>query len=103
MKELMNALQSLRQVSNRQRGFGPSKLSAHQVSYLAALGGNSKGVHQVSRSAWRRLSASMDWGSAGCVAPKDIAKSVAVVEIDASRQGQTHHTADGGVIKNERP
>ena len=88
-------------VSSRQRGFGPSKLSAHQVSYLAALGGDSKGVNHVSGSGSRRLSAIMDPGSAGCVAPEHIAKSIPVVETEASRQGQTHHTADGGVIKNK--
>ena len=32
--------------------------------------------------------------------PEDIAKSIPVVDTEASRQGQTFHTADGGVIKN---
>ena len=85
-------------VSSHQRGSGPSKLSAHQVSYLAASGGDSKGVHHVSGSGWWRLSAFADSGSAECVAPEDIAKSIPVVETEASRQGQTYHTADGGVI-----
>ena len=43
----------------------------------------------------------MDSGSAECVAPEDIAKSILLVETEESRQGQTYHTADGGVIKNK--
>ena len=43
----------------------------------------------------------MDSGSAECVALEDIAKSIPVVETEASRQGQIYHTADGGVIKNK--
>ena len=43
----------------------------------------------------------MDSGSAECVAPESIAKSVPLMETEASRQGQTYHTADGGVIKNK--
>ena len=43
----------------------------------------------------------MDSGSAASVAPEDIAKSIPVVETEASRQGQTYQTADGGVIKNK--
>ena len=43
----------------------------------------------------------MDSGCAECVAPESIAKSVPLMEPEASRQGQTHHTADGGVIKNK--
>ena len=43
----------------------------------------------------------MDSGSAECLAPEDIAKSIPLVETEASRQGQTYHTADGGVIKNK--
>ena len=44
----------------------------------------------------------MDSGSAECVcvAPEDIAKSISSVETEASRQGQTYHTSDAGVIKN---
>ena len=72
------------QVSSHQRGSGPSKLSAHQVSYLAASGGDSKGGHHVSGSGWRRLSAIMDSGSAECVAPEDIAKSIPLTEPQAS-------------------
>ena len=68
---------ALRQVSTR--GSGPSKMSAHQVSYLAAPGGDSKGVHHVSGSGWMRLSAIMDSGSAECVVLEDIAKSIPVV------------------------
>ena len=43
----------------------------------------------------------MESGSVECVALGDIAKSVPLMETEASRQGQTYHTADGGVIKNE--
>ena len=43
----------------------------------------------------------MNSGSAECVAPESVAKSVALMETEASRQGQTYHTADGGVIKNK--
>ena len=49
------------------QGFGTSKLNVYQVPYLAASGGDSKGVHHVSGFGWRRLSAIMDWGSAECV------------------------------------
>ena len=88
----MNALQLLRQkVSSHQRGSSPSKLSAHQVSYLATSGGDSKRGQHVSGSGWRRLSSIMDSGSAASVAPEDIAKSIPVVETEASRQGQCHH------------
>ena len=83
-------------VSRHQRGSGPSKLNAHHVSYLAASGGDSKGVHHVSGSGWRRLSVVMDSGSAECVP-----KSIPVVETEASRQGQTYLAADVGVIKNK--
>ena len=58
------------------RRSGTSKLNAHQVSYLSASGGDSKGVHHVSGSGWRRLSAIMDSGSAECVAPESIAKNI---------------------------
>ena len=71
------------------------------MSYLAASGGDSKGVHHVSGSGWRRLSGIMDSGSAECVAREDIAKSIPLMETEASRQGQTYHTANGGVIKNK--
>ena len=36
-----------------------------------------------------------------CVTQESIAKSIPLVETEASRQGQTYHTADGGVIKNK--
>ena len=101
MNELMNVTVSETEVSNH-RGSGTSKLNAHQVSYLAALGGDSRGVHRVSGYGWRRLSAIMDSGSAECLAPEGIAKSVPLMETEASRQGQTYHTPDGGVIKNKR-
>ena len=93
MNELMSALQPLRQ-SN-------PKLNAHQVSYIAASGGDSKGVHHVSASGWRRLNAIMDSGSADCMAQESVAKNIPLGETEASRQGQTYHTADGGVIKNK--
>ena len=43
----------------------------------------------------------MDSGSAECVVPEDVAKSIPVVETEASHQGQTYQTADGGVVKNK--
>ena len=43
----------------------------------------------------------MDSGSADYVAPESIANNILLCETEASRQGQTYHTADGGVIKNE--
>ena len=97
MHELMIALQRLRQ------NIPVTKDSAHrhQVSYLAASGGDSKGVHHVSGSDWRRLSAIMDSGSVEHVDPESLAKSVPLMETEASRQGQTCHTADGGVTKNK--
>ena len=55
----------------------------------------------MSGSGWKRLSAIIDSGSVECVGPEDIAMSIPLVETEASRQGQTYHTADGGVIKNE--
>ena len=100
MNELIYALQLLRQQNSSHRGSGTSKLNARQVPYLAASGGDSKGVHHVSGSGWRRLSAIMDSGSAECVALECIAKSIPLVETEASRQGQKYHTTDGGVIKN---
>ena len=60
------------------------------MSYLAASGGDSKGVHHVSGSGWRRWSGIMDSGSAECVAPEKIAKSIPLMETEASRQGQTY-------------
>ena len=50
---------------------------------------------------WRRVSAIMDSGSAECVAQESIAKSIPLVETEASRQGQTYHAANRGVIKNK--
>ena len=55
----------------------------------------------MSGSGWRRLSAIMDSGSAECVAPESLAKSVPLMETGASRQGQTYHTTDGGVVKKK--
>ena len=81
--------------SRNQRGSSPWKQSAHQVSYLAVSGGDSKGVHHVGSSGWRRASAIMDSGSAECVALEDIVRNTPLMETQASRQGQTYHTADG--------
>ena len=61
---------------------------------------DSKGVHHVGGSGWRRVSAIMESGSAVCVAPQNIARNTPLMETESSRQGQTYHTADGGVIKN---
>ena len=83
------------------RGSCTSKLRAHQVSYFAASGGDSKGVHRVSGSGWRRLSAIMDSGSADCVARESFGNDVPLLETEALRKEQTYHTADGGVIKNK--
>ena len=76
------------------RGFGTSKPNANQVSYLAASSGDSG-------SGWRRSNATMDSGSAECVALESLAKNVPLMETEASRQGHTYHTPDGGVIKNK--
>ena len=70
------------------------------MSYLVASGGDTKRIHHVSGSGWRRLSAIMHLGSAECVAPEDIAKSTPAVETDSTRQGQTS-TQRMGVIKNQ--
>ena len=48
-----------------------------------------------------KVSAIMDSGSAECVALETIERNVPVMETEASRQGQTCHTAYGGVIKNK--
>ena len=98
MNEVMDFLQNR---SQKVPGTSPWKQSAHQVSYLAVSGGDSKGVHDVGSSGWRRASAIMDSGSAECVAPEDIARNTPLMETEASSQGQTYHTADGGVIKNK--
>ena len=47
------------------------------------------------------MSSIMDSGSAASVAPEDIVNSIPVVETEKSRQGQTYHNTDGGVIKNK--
>ena len=53
------------------------------------------------QSGWKGVSAIMDSRSAECVAPETIARNISLMETAASRQGQTYHTADGGVIKNK--
>ena len=50
---------------------------------------------------WNRVSAIMDSGSAECVAPETSARNIPLMETEASRQGQTYHTADGGGINNK--
>ena len=52
-------------------------------------------------SGWKRVSAIMDSGSAECVVPETVARNIPLMETEASLQGQTYHTADGGVIKNK--
>ena len=74
-------------VSSHQRGSGPSKLSAHRVSYLAASGGNSQGFHHASGSGWRRLSAIMDSGSAECVASESTVEPAAPTPMQSSSEG----------------
>ena len=81
--------------------FNASQSNAHHVSYLAKSEVDGKGVHHVGDSGWRRVSAIMDSGSAECAAPETIARNIPLMETEASRQGQTYHTADGGVIKNK--
>ena len=82
MKELMNASQLLRQ------------------HFPVTEDPAGREAHHLSGSGWRRLSAIMDSGSAECVVPDSIAKSIPLDEPEASRQGQTYRTADGRVIKN---
>ena len=54
-----------------------------------------------SRHQTKKKSPIMDSGSAECVASESIAKGVPLMETEASRQGQTYHTEDEGVIKNK--
>ena len=84
-----------------QRKVNAFQSNAHHVSYFAKSEVDSKGVHHVAGSGWRRVSAIMDSGSAECVAPENTARNIPLMETEASRQGQTCHTADGGVIKNK--
>ena len=72
-----------------------------QFRTLAKSEVDSKGVHHVGDSGWKRVCAIMDSGSAECVAPETIASDIPVMETEASRQEQTYHTAGGGVIKNK--
>ena len=83
------------------RGFNAFQSNAHHVSYLAKSEVDSKGVHHVSDTGWKRVSAIMDCGSAECVVPETIARNIPLMETEASRSRQTYHTADGGVIKNK--
>ena len=83
------------------RTFNASQSNAHHVSFLAKSEVDSKGVLHVGDSGWKKVSAIMDSGSAECVAPETIARNVPLMETEASNQGQTYHTADGGVIKNK--
>ena len=83
------------------RPFNKSHSNAHHVSYLAKSEVDSKGVNHVTDSGWKRVSAIMDTGSTECVALETIARNIPLVETFASRQGQTYHSADGGVVKNK--
>ena len=83
------------------RNLNAFQLNAHHVSYLAKSEVDSTGVHHVGDSGWKSVSAIMDSGSAECGAPEGIAKNIPLMETEASWQGQTYHTADGGVIKNK--
>ena len=83
------------------RPFNKSHSNAHHVSYLAKSEVDSKGVHHVTDSGWKRVSAIMDTGSAECVALETIARNIPLMETDGSRQGQTYHSADGGVVKDK--
>ena len=112
MNEVMNADVVMKRVdecttapetqhSSHQRRSG--HIEAERSSSVVPCGvrwRQSKVVHHVSGDGWRRVRAIVDSGSAECVAPESIAKNIPLVEIEASRQGQTYHTADGGVIKN---
>ena len=49
----------------------------------------------------KRVTAIVDCRSVECVAPETIARNIPLMECEASRQGQTYHTADGGVSKNK--
>ena len=57
--------------------------NAHQVSYLAKSEVDSKGVHHVGDSGWRRVSAVVDSGSAECVAPETSARTIPLMETEA--------------------
>ena len=96
---MMDALRQRPPVTNED--LVPQSSAQVQVSYLAVSAGDSKKVHHVSGAGWKRVSAIMDSGSAESAAPEDIARSVPLVETEGSRQGQTYHTADGGVVKNK--
>ena len=69
--------------------------NAHHMSYLTKSEVDSKGVHHVGDSGWKRGSAIMDSGSAECMAPETAARNIPLMETEASRQGQTYHFADG--------
>ena len=58
----------------QQRGSRSPKLSAHRVSYLSASGVESKGVHHVGGSGWRKNCAIMDSGSFHSWRPRHLVK-----------------------------
>ena len=47
MNELMNALRLFETTFSSHQGFGTLELNSQQASYLAASGGDSRGVHHV--------------------------------------------------------
>ena len=108
-KEMMNSAVIMNELMNMDpqnkatchRTFNTSHSDANHVSYLAKSEVDSKGVHHVNDSGWKRVSAIMDSGSAECVVSETIARNIPLMETETSRQGQTYHAADGGVIKNK--
>ena len=101
MNELINALQLLRQ----------TMFQSPRIRHIKAERSSSFVSCSVKRRQQR--SPSREWillekierdhglGSAEYVVPENIVKSVPLMETEASRQGQTYHTADGCVIKNK--
>ena len=66
------------------RTFNASQSNTHHVSYLAKSGVDSKGVHHVGDSGWKRLSAIMYSGSAECVVPETSARTIPLTETEVS-------------------
>ena len=62
------------------RTFNAPHSNAHHVSYLAKSEVDSKGVHHVGDSGWKRVSAIMDSGSAECVAPESMTRNIPLME-----------------------
>ena len=95
-----NPHQTLETTPSSPRGFGTSKLNAHQVSYLAASGRRQQRSPSREWIWLEKIERDHGLGSAECLAPESLAMNVPLMETEASRQGQTYHNADGGVIKN---